>query len=191
MKILLYIAILIAAASVLLGCHQEIAAGPTKAEFAAERDRLVRESVLAAEASRRSSASEGADRDTSSNAEFLGSDAANYRYVSAGRRDPFRSILFEMKRAEEAAPRAPLEQFDLSQISVLAVIWDAVKPRALITDPGGRSFVIQKGSRVGKNSGQVVEIGDDGILVRETYTNYAGERTVKDIAMRIRGNQGG
>ena len=120
-----------------------------------------------------------------------GLNDASYEYVALNRRDPFRSILFDMTQAAEETPRAPLEQFELAQISLLAVVWDAVKPRALITDPGGRSFVIQQGSRLGKNEGRVVDIGDNVVLVRETYVNFAGERTTKDIAIRVRGSQGG
>ena len=66
-----------------------------------------------------------------------------------------------------------------------------MNPRALIADPGGRSFVIQQGSRLGKNEGRVVDIDDNVVLVRETYVNYAGEQTTKDIAIRVRGSQGG
>ena len=179
------------AAIMVMGCQEEITAGPTKADFAAERDRLSRQAVETA-SSRSQSATGAAEegwRPASGPAE--GGSETSYEYVALDRRDPFRSILFEMTQAAEETPRAPLEQFELAQISLLAVVWDAVNPRALIADPGGRSFVIARGSRLGKNEGRVVDIGDNVVMVRETYVNYAGEQTEKDIAIRVRGSQGG
>ena len=191
MRASLQVLIVVAAAVALLGCQEQVTAGPTKAEFAAERDRLARQAARSAVERTQSSAAGAGDWTSAEARASLASAAGSYQSAATIGRDPFRSILFEMRRAEEAAPRAPLEQFDLGQIAVLAVIWDAVKPRALIMDPGGRSFVIEEGSRVGKNSGRVVDIGDNVVLVRETYVNYAGERITKDIAMRIRSSQGG
>jgi len=48
-----------------------------------------------------------------------------------------------------------------------------------------------KGSRVGKNSGRVIHIGDNLVLVKETYVDFAGEQSTKDVEMRIRRRQGG
>ncbi len=71
------------------------------------------------------------------------------------------------------------------------MIWDANNPRALILDPGGRAYIIHEGSQIGKNSGQVIHIGDNLVLVKETYENLAGEQTTKDVELRIRLSQGG
>jgi Tfp pilus assembly protein PilP len=179
------------AAILVMGCQEEITAGPTKADFAAERNRLARQAVETASSRGQSATGTAEDGRRHVEGSAQGRNDTSYEYVALDRRDPFRSILFEMTQAAEEAPRAPLEQFELAQISLLAVVWDAVNPRALIADPGGRSFVIQQGSRLGKNEGRVVDIGDNVVLVRETYVNYAGEQTTKDIAIRVRGSQGG
>ena len=44
---------------------------------------------------------------------------------------------------------------------------------------------------MGKNEGRVVHIGDNLVLVKETYEDFEGERTTKDVELRIRGSQGG
>ena len=51
--------------------------------------------------------------------------------------------------------------------------------------------VIQEGDRIGKNNGHVLEIRDSSMLVREAYVDFAGEKTMKEIEMRIRQSQGG
>jgi hypothetical protein len=37
----------------------------------------------------------------------------------------------------------------------------------------------------------VIHIGDNLVLVKETYENLAGEQTTKDVELRIRLSQGG
>ena len=65
-------------------------------------------------------------------------------------------------------------------------MWDAERPRALVEDPSGRGYVVQEGTAMGKNEGRVVTINDNLVLVRETYVDYVGDKTTKDIPMRIR-----
>ena len=111
-------------------------------------------------------------------------------YVVEGRRDPFRSFQFTSAR-EPIVNAGPLSDFDLSQLSIVGVIWNATNPRALVTDPGGRSFVLRQGSPIGKNNGRVVRIDDDMILVREKFVDFEGAVSTKDVEMRIRKIQGG
>lgn len=119
-------------------------------------------------------------------------DPAAYVYDPTGKRDPFRSYRFEQESSsglEEVA--GPLESFELEQLSLVAVVWETPRPRALVADPSGRSYIVEEGTRVGKNEGRVIHIGDNLVLVKETYEDFAGERTTKDVEMRIRGSQGG
>ena len=77
-------------------------------------------------------------------------------------------------------------------LSLVAVVWGTARPRALVTDPSGRGYVVQEGTPIGKNDGQVIRIGDTTMLVRETYVDYLGAATTKEIEMRVRSKaQGG
>ena len=93
--------------------------------------------------------------------------------------------------ALEDVPSGPLEQFELAQLSVRALIWDAGQVRALVADPRGESFIVREGTRIGRNSGRVIHIGDDLVLVKETYVDFSGEQTTKDVELRIHVSQGG
>jgi type IV pilus assembly protein PilP len=116
----------------------------------------------------------------------------DYFYDPRGKRDPFRSILFaDADSDSDKKDFGPLGDFELGQLELQAVIWDASNPRALILDPGGRSYIVREGAAIGKNNGQVIHIGDNLVLVKETYENFAGERTTKDVELRIRLSQGG
>jgi type IV pilus assembly protein PilP len=122
----------------------------------------------------------------------LVSGGSDYAYDPTNKRDPFRSFVLDQKQRMANHERGPLEQFDLSQLSVVAVVWGTARPRALVTDPSGRGYVVQEGTPIGKNDGEVIRIGDTTVLVKETYVDYLGEATTKEIEMRVRSKaQGG
>lgn len=115
-----------------------------------------------------------------------------FAYDATNKRDPFRSFVLDEAARRENHERGPLEQFDLSQLTLVAVVWGTERPRALVTDPSGRGYVVQEGTPIGKNEGQVIRITDNTLLVRETYVDYLGEATSKEIEMRVRSKvQGG
>jgi type IV pilus assembly protein PilP len=114
-------------------------------------------------------------------------------YDPTGLRDPFRSFTWEERNRRElnASMRGPLEQYDINQLSVLGVVWKTGSARALVQDPAGKSYIIGKGTRIGKNDGRVIDIGDNQVVVKETYVDFLGKETTKDIEMRIRRSEGG
>ena len=114
-----------------------------------------------------------------------------YLYDPIGKRDPFRSFILDRLKEIDSASRGPLEQFDLSQLSVNGIVWDALRQRALILDPSGQGYIIQEGDAIGKNDGRVITIDDNMVVVREAYVDFHGEKTTKEIEMRVRQSQGG
>jgi len=122
----------------------------------------------------------------------FGNAEKGFTYVAAGKRDPFRSFILEQQASRNLKhDRGPLEQFELAQLALHAVVWDTPRPRALVTDPSGRGYIVAEGTPIGKNEGRVTKITDNLVVVRETYVDYLGERTEKDIEMRVRQSQGG
>lgn len=122
----------------------------------------------------------------------FGGGEKGFSYVAAGKRDPFRSFILEQQANRNLKhDRGPLEQFELAQLALHAVVWDTPRPRALVTDPSGRGYIVAEGTPIGKNEGRVTKITDNLVVVRETYIDYLGERTEKDIEMRVRQSQGG
>ena len=113
----------------------------------------------------------------------------DFVYQARGRRDPFRSAFWV--QAIRDTPRGPLEQYELGQLAVSAIVWETDRPRALVADPTGSAYVVREGSKVGKNDGLVIHIGDNLVLVKETYIDFAGEQSTKDVELRIRTRQGG
>ena len=185
----------------LVGCQKETNQ-PAAQEFQQERAALnarvearkakkaSREAVAGAPAAS-SSQIAAVPKGTPAEESFVGS-GRGLVYDRTGMRDPFRSFAWERKEiASLDMVGGPLEQFDVSQLSVIAVVWKTGSARALVEDPAGQSYIIGKGTRIGKNDGLVTEIDDNLVVVNETYEDYLGNVTKKDIEMRIRRSEGG
>lgn len=98
-----------------------------------------------------------------------------YVYSPAGQRDPFVELLQVKKSvAGDSVPLTPLQKFDLGQFRILGIIIGKGEPRAMVTAPGGKSFILKKGIKIGKNDGTVTKITPDGIHVEEKYYDFSG-----------------
>lgn len=170
------------------GCSRENPNAPSVEEYAQKRAELEKRSGK--QVVRRGAA---AKDEAGAEEQGLVRSSEGYEYSAApGRRDPFRSFIEDQKKRLAKTERGPLEQFDLSQLTVVAVVWGTGRPRALVEDPSGRGYVVQVGTPIGKNDGTVTGIGDNAVTVRETYVDYLGAQTSKEIEMRTRSTtQGG
>lgn len=173
----------------LVGCREEVATGPTGAEMEAERARVAA-AVKKGRPKRVSVTTPTAGGEATGNDANFASVGDEYSYSSDGRRDPFEPYRIDSSTAD-APTGGPLEQFELEQLSVVALVWDGATARAMVSDPSGTTYTIGVGSRMGKNAGRVIHIGDNLVLVKETYTDFAGEESTKDVELRIRRSQGG
>lgn len=186
--IVLFLALSLVVMTIGCGAEENVGA-PTAADFVKDRE------ALAAVTSTKPKVApvQVADAAELADGEAMGyaSVERDYFYDPRGKRDPFRSFRFVDDEGSRSKEFGPLGDFELAQLELSAVIWDANNPRALILDPGGRAYIVREGSQIGKNSGQVIHIGDNLVLVKETYKNLAGERTTRDVELRIRLSQGG
>lgn len=168
------------------GCSQQTT-GPTTADFQKQRAQVVekQKQMAALHLPTRNPKKDGESGGA------MGATSAGFVYDPVGRRDPFRSFILDRLRDDDAAVKGPLEEYDLSQLSVTGMVWRGAKRRALVMDPSGQAYVVEEGDRIGKNDGRILEIGDSLMRVREEYVDFHGEKTSKEIDMRIRQSQGG
>jgi len=178
----------------LAGCKDEAKIEASKAEFDKERSELMArlkkkkaEKVVAAVPNAAvPSAAPGASEPA-----FAPIADSGFTYDPTGLRDPFRSFEWERDKLAETEVRGPLEEFDVSQLSVVGVVWNVGNARALIQDPSGQGFIVGEGARVGKNEGRIIKIDDSVVVVKETYVDMMGQEATKDIELRIRRSEGG
>ena len=175
---------------VLAGCD-DAPMGPTTEDFGRERSEL-----MAKVKAKKMSKAKAAVRPVAPVAPVgpvFGAVGTGFTYDRSGMRDPFRSFEWEERSrlALDISERGPLEQYDVNQLSLLAVVWNTGSARALVQDPAGNSYIVGEGTRIGKNEGRVINIDDNLIIVKETYVDFLGQETTKDIEMRIRRSEGG
>ena len=181
----------------LSGCKDEAKLEASKAEFDKERSELMArlkkkksERVLAT-AAPKAAAPTAAAPGVAVEPAFAPIADAGFVYDPNGLRDPFRSFEWERDKLAEAEVRGPLEEFDVSQLSVVGVVWNVGNARALIQDPSGQGFIVSEGARVGKNDGRIIKIDDSVVVIKETYVDLMGQESTKDIELRIRRSEGG
>lgn len=99
-----------------------------------------------------------------------------YIFVTENRRDPFQPFLL-LKRPVDAdadlSAQTPLQQYETMQYKLSAVIVGYGQPMVMVIAPDGKSHVVRKGMKIGKNGGTVIQINKEGFLVEEKYRDLS------------------
>ena len=102
-----------------------------------------------------------------------------YLYNPVAKRDPFRNLLEEPRstggeRAEGVCGE-PLCQFDLDQLTLVAVVSGDANPVGMLEDPTRVGHLVRRNTRVGKQGGKVTQIQRDCIIVTEYFQTPDGK----------------
>ncbi len=68
----------------------------------------------------------------------------------------------------------PLEKLDFSQMKLVAVLIRDSGNVAMIQESTGKGYLVNIGTYVGPNSGQVIKIEKDMLVIQEQKKNYKG-----------------
>src|ERR1700690_4435195 len=110
-----------------------------------------------------------------------------YSYEAKGRRDPFLSLIADIKEKPLHKKRAnPVENFDVDEIKLIAIVWDKKNSYAMITLPETKSYTIKKGMTLGLFGGRVEEITRKTVRITEQVKNYKGQTVTKDTTLKLR-----
>jgi type IV pilus assembly protein PilP len=104
-------------------------------------------------------------------------------YSAKDKIDPFEPLLREEAAqaaiakltGKKRAPQSPLEKIDLGQLKLVAVIAAPTGNRALVEEATGKGYILREGTYVGLNSGKVVNIALDKIMVEEEFEDVYGK----------------
>jgi type IV pilus assembly protein PilP len=110
-----------------------------------------------------------------------------YHYTAAGKRDPFFPPFrtTESESAETDEPKTPLQRFDIGQLKLVGVIWEAEEPRALIEDSGGLGYIVTRGTLIGSKGGVIKTIEPKRITIEEYQTDFFGKRQAQERELRL------
>lgn len=111
-------------------------------------------------------------------------------YVAAGRRDPF-VPLTRIRRplVENQEPATPLERYDLNQFRLIGVVIGKGEPKAMVVAPDGKSYMLSKGVKIGKNNGVIIDLTSEVIQIKEKYYDFSGNiiENIQEITVPNRG----
>jgi type IV pilus assembly protein PilP len=110
---------------------------------------------------------------------------AEYHYDPTDKVDPFRSYVRRQVTFDPESGSSPLERFDLTQLSVMGIIWGLEEPRALVRDPTGKGYIVRAGTPIGKNKGRILRIEDNKVVVKETYLDHLDRATTKEVDLEL------
>ena len=118
--------------------------------------------------------------------------AARPVYNPKGKVDPFEPLFREkpsLARAKpkrkKRVPRTPLEKIDLSQLRLVGIITASSGNKALVEESNGKGYVIRTGTYIGTNSGKVVKIQNNKVIVAEEYEDVVGNVTVRNKELKL------
>jgi type IV pilus assembly protein PilP len=103
-------------------------------------------------------------------------------YNPKGKADPFEPFIKDegqqvakAMKPKKRTPQTPLEQIDLGQLKLVAIIAATTGNRALVEESSGKGYILKEGTYVGMNSGKVVGISIDKVLIEEEFEDVYGK----------------
>ena len=112
-------------------------------------------------------------------------------YNPKGKLDPFEplfkkpTVALKKGKIKRRTPRTPLERIDISQLKLVAIVLASSGNRALVEESSGKGYVVKKGTYLGTNSGKVVKIEKNKVIVAEEYEDYRGKVTVRNKEIKL------
>jgi Tfp pilus assembly protein PilP len=113
----------------------------------------------------------------------LAESAEKLPYDSTGMRDPFKPFikLVDTPSAPSLVLRPPIQRYPLNQFRIVGIVWIGGKPQAMVVDPEANTYFLGVGDKIGSSDGEIMEVRQNGILVKETMKieNVYGEVKVE------------
>ena len=114
-------------------------------------------------------------------------------YNPKGRFDPFEPLLKNdpvkpvtlSKGRKKRVPQTPLERVAISQLKLSAIMRSRKGNSAIVEDATGKGYVIRKGTFIGLNSGQVIQIDKSSVKIEEEIEDVSGEFRIQNIELKL------
>lgn len=113
------------------------------------------------------------------------SETEPFVYDPTGKRDPFLPFNFAPPKIEGQGS-TPLEQYDIGQLKLTAVLKGFDEPTAIVENAVGKGFPVKIGTKIGLHGGEIVDIQPDRLLILETQVDFTGESKTRTIEMKLR-----
>lgn len=102
--------------------------------------------------------------------------------------EPLNAQSNQTKKIKKIRPEkelTPLEKVDLSQLKLVATLRAISGNKALVEDSTGKGYVINKGTYIGINSGSVIEITNESVVVEEEIETLTGDIKIQKREIKL------
>jgi Tfp pilus assembly protein PilP len=111
-----------------------------------------------------------------------------YEYTGLDRRDPFAPLVSKRERGREKGV-SPLESYEITEMKIIAILWDKKKYFAVVSLPDGKSYNVTDGVKAGSHGGIISKITKDTVVIRERIRDASGVMSPRDTVLRLRGEE--
>lgn len=119
---------------------------------------------------------------------------SEHYYSRKDRIDPFAPFLHKPEaeagtpgpKAIRRTPLTPLEKISLQQLKLTAILTMPEKNLALVQEPSGKGYILNKGTYIGEKGGRVSQILKDRVIVEEQYKDVFGKTAVRKIELKLK-----
>lgn len=108
----------------------------------------------------------------------------------SSKKDPFKPFM-DLKTDKKIGSNKnmlnmlPIHSFDVSQFKLIGIITGSRENSAMVTDPGGKGYVLKVGMTIGKNNGRIVSINTNGVDVLEQFKDDNGRVRKETIKLTL------
>jgi len=106
-------------------------------------------------------------------------------YDRKGKRDPFVSLVVTATEKPKKG-QTPLENYDISSIKILGIVWNEKGNFAEIVLPDGKAYTLREGMTIGLHAGKIEKIDKNSITIREMIKDYKGQLKPKETILKLR-----
>ena len=106
-------------------------------------------------------------------------------YDKRGKRDPFVSLVVTAVEKPKKG-QTPLENYDVSAIKILGIVWTEKGNFAEIVLPDGKAYTLREGMTIGIHEGKIQKINKNHIVIIERIKDYRGQLKSKETILKLR-----
>ncbi len=96
------------------------------------------------------------------------------------KRDPFLAP-FE----EEAEVTSELQRYEVAQLQLVGIMQGLGPTKAMVVVPSKKTFIVQLGDAIGRNSGKITKISDTEIFIKESFKDFQGRVRVDTVRLAL------
>lgn len=88
-------------------------------------------------------------------------------------------------KRKKRIPQTALQKIDLIQFRLVGIVFSPEGNTALLEDSTGKGYIVKEGTYIGKNSGKVVQIRKDRIIIEEQIEDSSSEIKLHKVELKL------